>query len=422
MQYFINSKSKTELLQIRCDTCEGCDVMTEIYDTYEGLQSSLEACNNCEYCEKHNRCQTVLWEGPVGSLLMDFISLNFDNINTEILKIVENYYEDYHLPPNLEDDNIFWADPLRAEIDDTLSDIHFLFSFANVGDNVVSDLRYYNNLGDIGSLSNDLKEGLIDLGYLKKLDINSFPDLVNQTSFWNYKCLQSIIDECINNQDFFKLITSNRSPLSLFGFGSEPISKTEQINDLKFESMFRQSVTPGNIVQKINEANHNDLYSKPEINEYDISDVEDFILSSISFVLDMGYTFRKCANCSNYFIPENKSDTKYCDRKSPQYPHLSCKEAAKYIKQLEREKSNSTERLRKSIYNTLRNRLDSKKALEDENFYNKCSDDLKNFTTNAAKWKSNIELGKKSEKQYISWLNSFKKRGSKNGEHSESGK
>lgn len=419
MQYLINNKSKTELLQIRCNACEGCEVMTEVYTTYEELQSSLEVCNNCERCEEHNKCQAVLWKGPVGSLLMDFLSLDFDNINTEILEIVQNYYKDFLLPPNIENDNIFWENPLREEIDDTLSDIHFLFSFTSVGDDVVSGLKYYNNLGQIGSLPNDLKEDMVDLGFLRKLSSNSFPELLNQTNFWNYKCLQSIIDECINNQDFFKLIASNKSPLLLFGFGLEPISKTKQVNNLKFESMFRQAVTPDNIVKKINEANHNNLYFEPEINEYEILNAEDFILSSISFVLDMGYTFRKCANCGNYFIPENKSDTKYCDRKSPQYPHLSCKEAAKYIKQLEREKGNSTEKLRKSIYNTLRNRLDGKKALEDDTYYEKCKGDLENFIANAAQWKADIELGKKTEKQYISWLNSFKKRGSKNGKHSQ---
>lgn len=409
MEYFIDSTKKVETLQIKCDDCESCIADSDSYNTYEEYKLALEACQTCTDCKKHGNCQTTIWHGPVGSLFMDFLSLDFCNLNNQILKIVDSHFKNFALPQEVHN-NFEWGDKLINEINEFLVKQHFLFNYCSIGDKVVLDLYEFNFREEIYKSPKEVQRYLASF---KKIDItnaDTFPNYMKQANFWEYMCLQAILNECITNKKFYNMVSSSNSPLGYFGFGYRAYSKTSRINELKFDSMFARSASPDNIIEKINVANKNKLYKEPSINEYEIEDTLDFVMSSFSFMLDLGMPFRRCANCGKYFIPENKSDTKYCNRISPQYPRLTCKEAAKYIKQLEREKGNYTERLRKSIYNTLRNRLNSKKALQNGMISKQYQIDLNNFLQQAAQWKSDVKVGAKSEKQYVKWLLSFKKR------------
>lgn len=75
------------------------------------------------------------------------------------------------------------------------------------------------------------------------------------------------------------------------------------------------------------------LYSEerslPPSKTYNINCTERFIqvaLASLQEVSDSGKTVRRCENCGRYFIPENRSDTLYCDNPSPEVPEMTCKE------------------------------------------------------------------------------------------------
>ena len=95
MKYFINSVDKTEWLQEKCESCERCTANRDSYTSYEEYLFALNDCSTCCDCKDHGNCAVILWSGSIGSLLMDFMSLNFNDLNQGILKILRKYYKNY---------------------------------------------------------------------------------------------------------------------------------------------------------------------------------------------------------------------------------------------------------------------------------------------------------------------------------------
>ena len=89
---------------------------------------------------------------------------------------------------------------------------------------------------------------------------------------------------------------------------------------------------------------------------------------------------------------------------------MNCKQAAKYKKQLLREKGNETARIYHSIYTMMARR--AKEA--PPSIQGQAQQALFAFTNEAAEWREKLKSDPKIEAQYITWLNSFKKRKSKN--------
>ena len=59
---------------------------------------------------------------------------------------------------------------------------------------------------------------------------------------------------------------------------------------------------------------------------YRISTINELLSISFIEILKNNLTIRKCENCGLYFMPESRSDEKYCDNPSPQNPKKTCKE------------------------------------------------------------------------------------------------
>ncbi len=141
---------------------------------------------------------------------------------------------------------------------------------------------------------------------------------------------------------------------------------------------------------------------------YYCNSLMDVLVAIIYEILKCGKIFKKCENCGKWFVPV-KTDEKYCSRKSPQYPQHNCKEAVKYIKQLEREKERPVQYLYKKVYNTIYNKGDTKA--------------LNGFMNAATEWKEKIKSGEKSTEDYVEWLNGFfvrkMKEGKCNGDNSK---
>lgn len=123
-------------------------------------------------------------------------------------------------------------------------------------------------------------------------------------------------------------------------------------------------------------------------------------------VLNSGHIFKRCELCGKWFVPQ-KSDEKYCLRKSSLYPTKNCKQAAKYAKQLSRERSSEASKIYKSI-NTMKTRKLNFATNPEE--IERLRRELYDFRDESAKWKERIKSGETSEQEYIDWLNSFKVR------------
>lgn len=136
--------------------------------------------------------------------------------------------------------------------------------------------------------------------------------------------------------------------------------------------------------------------------------IEQLCIAELHYLATNGYTIKRCANCGKLFVPK-KADEKYCIRRSKEYPNMNCKQAAKYKKQLLREKGNESARIYHIIYTMMARRAKiaplSTQDQEQQALYN--------FVNEAEVWKNKLKSDSKIEPEYIAWLNSFKKRNSK---------
>lgn len=111
-----------------------------------------------------------------------------------------------------------------------------------------------------------------------------------------------------------------------------------------------------------------------------------------------GKVIRKCKNCGQYFIPENRSDTLYCNNPSPADPTKTCKEYGSQRLWYERQKDDELATLSRNI-------LSAKSMLAKRNsdlpdykmFYDF-------FRKERIRWKKAVESGEKSREEYREWL------------------
>lgn len=133
--------------------------------------------------------------------------------------------------------------------------------------------------------------------------------------------------------------------------------------------------------------------------------IEQLCIAELHYLATNGYTIKRCANCGKLFVPK-KADEKYCIRRSKEYPNMNCKQAAKYKKQLLREKGNESARIYHSIYTMMARRAKfaplPTRDQEQQALYA--------FTNEAAEWRNRLKSDPKLEPEYVAWLNSFKKR------------
>ena len=111
-----------------------------------------------------------------------------------------------------------------------------------------------------------------------------------------------------------------------------------------------------------------------------------------------GKTVRKCKNCGRYFIPENRSDTMYCDNPSPADPGRTCKEYGSQRLWYERQKDDELATLSRNILSAKHMLAKRNPDIEDY----KMSYDY--FRNERKRWKDAVEAGKKSRSEYREWL------------------
>lgn len=139
---------------------------------------------------------------------------------------------------------------------------------------------------------------------------------------------------------------------------------------------------------------------------FEIQGFADLALVSAYLVLKSGRTLKRCAHCGCLFSPSRVGEI-YCNRISPEDTAKTCKEAAKYQKQLARERASESGRIYKSINTMLAAKIDYAKTPEDAD---KRRAELFAFRDKAKWWREEIKRGAAKETDYIAFLNSFKKR------------
>lgn len=86
---------------------------------------------------------------------------------------------------------------------------------------------------------------------------------------------------------------------------------------------------------------------------YEYSDIsprlEGIMFATFFELVRRNKVVRKCKNCGRYFIPENRSDTLYCDNPSPEDPEMTCKEYGTRRLWYERQKEDELATLSRKI-------------------------------------------------------------------------
>lgn len=136
---------------------------------------------------------------------------------------------------------------------------------------------------------------------------------------------------------------------------------------------------------------------------YEFWGYADLALIILSVLLKNGLTLKRCSWCGNWFSP-SRSGEQYCMRTAPGEAWKSCKEAAKYEKQLKRERASESGRVYKSVSTMLAARAERKDITRTE---------VEDFRDKAKEFRDLIKQGKRSEAEYIEFLNSYKKRAPK---------
>ena len=133
---------------------------------------------------------------------------------------------------------------------------------------------------------------------------------------------------------------------------------------------------------------------------YEFWGYADLALIILSVLLKNGLTLKRCAWCGNWFSPSRIGE-QYCMRTAPGETWKSCKEAAKYEKQLKRERASESGRIYKSVSTMLAARAERKDITRKE---------VDDFRDEAKKWRDLVKRGERTEAEYIKFLNSYKKR------------
>lgn len=121
---------------------------------------------------------------------------------------------------------------------------------------------------------------------------------------------------------------------------------------------------------------------------YEISDVLDLILASVSAVFSQGYSIGKCRFCENYFVFYDKK-RKYCENLNKNIK-MGCYESANK-KRIADKRASQSQRL----YNSLR-----------EMYSRKSEEEYENFKKESKEWNRKIRNNEASEEEYVAWLKS----------------
>ena len=138
---------------------------------------------------------------------------------------------------------------------------------------------------------------------------------------------------------------------------------------------------------------------------YECSTIDEYLTASFLQLIENNYSILKCNNCGKYFIAYNRSDTLYCDRISPQNDLKTCKKYA--IEQAWQEKikdETDWHCLYRRVYQSLQMKARRNKG------HKPSEQKFEYFKEEAKKWKKEIKEHKKTDKEFVYWLQSFRQK------------
>lgn len=134
---------------------------------------------------------------------------------------------------------------------------------------------------------------------------------------------------------------------------------------------------------------------------YTIRNSVSLFLFELAHVLETDAIIKKCKNCGNYFVPQTRIDSIYCNYRSPQNPNKLCKEIGAQITRIKKENEDEfTKEYRKQY---MRLKMKCRRHLNDSSY----SKALKKLVSEAQMWRERIKEEEVSIDEWKTWLNQY---------------
>ena len=174
-------------------------------------------------------------------------------------------------------------------------------------------------------------------------------------------------------------------------------------NTIKIKNTNLQDLSNNKNDNTIKYLNNQNVLNENLTITYLCSNKEDIAVACVYHFLKNGHSLNKCENCDKYFITSTKSNEKYCSRI---YNNKTCKEIKK------REKGKKLEddkcfKLRKNVYNALRNKTDRARLKNDKDTLNRAIQKQNELLDNYPIWKDKLKNNQVSFKEYEDWIKSL---------------
>lgn len=300
MKYLLDEKNNQETIYAMNPDCEVCLSIAMADTDYEENNLPLDCCAECplyyDGCFNHNK----IYSGEIGSSFLEFISLDFEEIKNNLLKILEKQQFEQDL------------DKFKHAFDRYTDTLHWFFTYIGVG----TQLGAYK--------SPDY--ALINTEPLMKKEIESlFSEII---------VIQKIVAAYAENKDFI-----NHEYL---------LRGINQLGFMYFHDSSDQYFLP--------EVNTNDPIIKlKEFAEYaektkneplKFLKLEFMFGKPFEWIVKNDYPISVCQNCGKFFVPYKRNDAKYCSHIFKD--NKTCRELAFEIKV----ENDDVLRLYRKIYKT----------------------------------------------------------------------
>lgn len=310
---------------------------------------------------------------PLGTWLLAILNADIDRLET-----IVNKYELPNRPGSVcltgDGHPIFTSDP--SNIVEVYRELSTEFSFTRAYS--VSEWRpiYWEIISNYGSRC--LRDAIEDMKQVVEITFY-------HPEYLNYRFLSKyLLNWALNTNTTFKL------QIYESGWGLS-CDECEELDEMSIEDSMAKT--------------YSYFLAKKDINatlRYEYSDIsprlEGIMFATFFELVRRNKVVRKCKNCGRYFIPENRSDTLYCDEPSPEAPEMTCKEYGTRRLWYERQKEDEIATL-------------SRKVASAKGMLAKRNPDIPSYTASyeyfkaeRKKWKKAVAEGRKTKEEYREWL------------------
>lgn len=366
-----------------------------------------------------------------GIIFLDFLN-NFDTIIEVLEKSKEEIKEPYYtissfIEKELKTSTEFFSKFFSIELNDTISKFNSELSSLNksldlIKTEIDSAIKT-NELDLIDDLKEDENRLLKELNNIKNRDLRIEKYLSNLImNLQNYKLYLDLYFGITNNKELKNKSISYFQSLFYLHFRI-PSHTTDQVfidkNKIVFvnnlmlncytslkETSKKEHISDDEIYTELLKTNHKLVTNKSllTLNNYEISSFKDLFSVFFNYLIENNININKCKNCNKYFIPENRSDEKYCSNPIKPGSKITCKTigARKSFANNRKKDPISTEDDKTRSRLTMR--IKRAKNKNDEENVATYTQALNKYYSDYEKQLKKYKNNKLSSKDFISWM------------------